>query len=158
MKKAHLTTVESGGTEQGIPDLEGCYDSVSWWCECKATDAWKFEVSAFQASWHLRRARVGGLSYFAIRKRHDGGPRLGKPVDELWLYEGRHAADLKEKGLRCDAKPLGRWGGGPAKWDWDAVLALLSPGAIIRGEHTAATPAAARRPARMPALENSSSG
>lgn len=132
-------SVETGGTGSGVPDSNFCTligpgagIGIEGWVEYKKTDAWAVGLATFQVGWHLRRWRYGGWTLIAVRRQHDGGPRKGAPVDELWVYEGRCAAELATHGLQCThINPLGVWSGGPASWNWDEVAACL------RGERTA---------------------
>lgn len=122
----HWQAVESGGTASGIPDTNFCCDGIEGWVEMKQTSAWAVGLTAEQASWHRTRRERGGRTFVAVRRHHSGGPRLGVPVDELWLCSGRWAGLLRSSGLRCtDIVWLGVWSGGPARWDWDAVRAAL---------------------------------
>lgn len=119
------TSIESGLTVQGIPDSEFCCQGVSRWVEYKLTDAWAVGLSPEQSAWHTARHMRGGVSFIAVRRRHGGGPRRGPPVDELWLYRGQYATDLRKLGLRGGLPCEGIWEGGPEAWDWDAVRAAL---------------------------------
>lgn len=119
------TTVETGMTAGGVPDSNYLSRSgVEGWLEYKATDANRVKLEVEQIGWHLRRARYGGRSWFAIRKRHAGGPRLGDAIDELWMVAGCYADQLQQMGMECGyALPLGE--GGPARWDWAKARKLL---------------------------------
>jgi hypothetical protein len=127
--RAHLpmvqwTTVETGATQGGVPDLEGCYRGAQAWVECKATSGWAVKFSSpEQVGWHLRRAREGGVSWVLVRRRHAGGPRRGPPVDQLWVVRGGEVGVLARNGLQGAGQCLGD--GGPSRWDWDLVLRLL---------------------------------
>jgi len=116
LSQVHWVSVETGLTESGVPDLEGCYKGVSLWLECKATQAWAVKIRPFQIGWHLRRQRAGGRTFVAVRRRV-------KLLNELWLYEGGVIIELSKQGLRLP--PIARFEGGPARWDWDRVLFLL---------------------------------
>ena len=120
------TSVESGSTIQGIPDSEFCSGGVSRWVEYKVTDAWAVGLSKEQSSWHEVRHLRGGVSFVAVRRRHSGGPRKGPAVDELWLYRGEFARELRKLGLKAPVTPEGVWEGGPERWDWEAVASLLT--------------------------------
>lgn len=129
----HWTTVESGALAPGTPDSEGCHGGVSFWVEYKATDAWRVALRPEQVGWHLRRARAGGRSLIAVRRRHPGGPRLGAPADELWLLSGRAAALLTEHRLDSPALEglrLSVMDGGPARWSWARTLDVLTLAAL----------------------------
>lgn len=119
------TSIESGGTVQGIPDSEFCAGGVSRWVEFKKTNAWSVGLSKEQASWHRVRALRGGVSFVAVRRLTVAGVRKGEAVDELWLYRGEHAQDLKDLGLRGGVPCLGIWSGGPSGWNWSDVRNLL---------------------------------
>ncbi len=125
---AHWTTVESGALSPGTPDLEGCLDGVVSWVECKATSGWRVHLRPAQVGWHTRRARAGGRSFVAVRRRAAAGPRRGAAVDELWVLVGRAAPLLLDAGINAPSlEPLllGRTVGGPARWDWPRVAGWL---------------------------------
>lgn len=115
------TSIESGLTIQGIPDAEFCSKGVARWVEFKKTDAWAVGLSKEQAAWHEIRHLRGGVSFVAIRRRHSGGVRKGKPEDQLWLFRGEWARVLRNDGLRSAAQPLIICDGGPERWDWDTI-------------------------------------
>lgn len=131
-------TIETGLVEGGVPDSDGCHPravpcpacgarGVEFWIEYKQTHAYAVKVKTEQVGWALRRLRAGGRAFFAVRRWTDVGPRRGPAVDELWLISGWAARELRATGL-VGLPPdaiLGRWGGGPARWDWPAVLAAL---------------------------------
>lgn len=122
LPQVHWCTIETGGTQLGVPDLEGCYGGVSFWVECKATQAWalrKSKSTVFQAGWHARRADLGGSSFVAVRRRP---PKGG---DELYLYAGRDYSRLIQEGLRGSAQPLLTSLWGPSCWDWELILKRL---------------------------------
>lgn len=123
----HWQSVETGGTGRGIPDSNFCIlGGLEGWIEFKQTSGWAVTLSPEQAGWHLLRWRHGGTTLIGTRRRHDGGPRKGDPVDELWLHEGRWARELRRDGLRSsDAVALGVWSGGPGRWDWEGVREAL---------------------------------
>lgn len=124
----HWQAIETGGTGKGIPDSNFCGADVGeGWVEMKLTDAWSVGLEAEQVAWLKKRILVGGRTFVAVRRQHDGGPRKGSPVDELWLCSGIWAGELKSGGLKHpDVIWLGVWSGGPARWDWDAVRELLA--------------------------------
>lgn len=126
------TSIETGGTGQGIPDSEFCAaGGAQGWVEFKWTDGWAVTLEAEQIAWHTVRALRGGRSFIAVRRHTTAGPRKGKAVDELWLLPGWAAKDVKVGGLKWALEHadmgllLGRWAGGPARWDWAAVRRLL---------------------------------
>lgn len=125
---ADMQAVETGLIAAGVPDLNYCASGAEGWIEMKQTDGWAVTLRPEQVGWLCRRARAGGRVFVAVRRWHDGGPRRGPAADELWLLAGRFAPDLKTMGLEwASSSPalLGRWHGGPARWDWLAVLRAL---------------------------------
>lgn len=123
LRAFHWQAIESGLTGGGIPDSNYCCAGIEGWVEHKATKANKIVFRPDQIGWHLRRYRAGGRTFIAVRQRHSGGPRLGKPVDRLYLYPGRQVKDLVFRGLLV--KPIERWEGGPARWDWVKIAGRL---------------------------------
>jgi len=126
----HWQAIESALTGSGIPDSNGCHDEQEFWMECKSTQAWAVKFEPEQIGWIHRRTRAGGLVWIAVRRRHDGGPRLGVAVDELWLVEGFWVRELAEHGLR-ELLPDCRtsvhvFRDGPSQWDWPLVLKILT--------------------------------
>jgi hypothetical protein len=115
----HWVTIESGATDQGIPDSEFCHNGQTGWVEYKKTNGWVVPLNPSQVGWHMRRARSGGRSFIAVRKKK-----------ELWLFAGASARDLKLNGFR-DEKILeqtmhGMWMGGPANWNWHQIETILT--------------------------------
>jgi hypothetical protein len=128
----HLPTVDGQSVETamtggGVPDWNYCVDGREGWVEMKKTDGWAVEVRADQVGWIERRVRHGGRVLVAVRRKLAAGPRRGPAVDELWLFHGRAIRSIKERGLVAPYPPdhFGTWGGGPAAWDWDAVLRAM---------------------------------
>lgn len=123
----HWQAIETGGTGQGIPDSNFCCATGEGWVEYKWTDGWDVRLKPEQVAWHVKRWLRGGRTWIAVRRQAAAGPRRGAAVDELWMFEGRWARELRAGGLRSNAAPLlGRWSGGPALWDWAAVRRLLA--------------------------------
>lgn len=127
LPRFHWTSVETTGTDAGVPDSNYCLGGVEGWVEFKKTGAWSLSLAPAQVGWHLRRVRAGGKVMIATRRLHAGGARLGLPVDELWLHAGGDAGRLQAGGLR-GAPPVLMCSGGPAKWDWSAVEWCLMGG------------------------------
>jgi hypothetical protein len=123
--------IETGAISPGVPDSNACGrdgsgTGVDFWCEFKRTSGWSVGLDPFQVAWIHRRYRAGGRVWVAVRRWHDGGPRLGDPVDELWLIYGGHVLELAQVGLRLDqALVSGVWRGGAGRWDWGCVGRLL---------------------------------
>jgi len=59
LKNIHFTRIESS-TIQGIPDVHGCGNGVSFWIELKSTDDSFPKLSKFHQSWCFEYARHGG--------------------------------------------------------------------------------------------------
>lgn len=132
LPRLHWVAIETGMTAPGTPDSNFCGDGVEAWVEHKRARAWEVDLDPLQIGWHLRRARAGGRTFVAVRRKHGGGPRRGDPADELWLLRG----DLVKlyagpgglsRAAACGAV-LGTWYGGPSRWDWPAVEACLLAG------------------------------
>ena len=100
----------------GVPDLNFCCGKEGW-IELKMTRANAVTVRPAQVGWIERRLRHGGRVFVAVR-------RLRKNADELWLYHGRDARHIGAGGLTAST-PLGRWDGGPVRWDWLGIESLL---------------------------------
>jgi len=121
LKNVDWTTVESRLTGSGIPDLNGCHGGVEFWIECKLTKGWAVRMRPAQVGWISRRVRAGGRVVVAVRRK-------GRGVDQLWLVAGEAVATLRLRGLQGlqgvpGAGLLGCWHGGPAGWQWGAILA-----------------------------------
>ena len=119
--------VETAMTGGGVPDWNYCADGREGWVEHKKTNGWAVKIQPDQVGWILRRVRHGGRVLVAVRRALPAGPRRGPAVDELWLFHGLAIKQLKEGGLlSVDAgHRRGTWDGGPARWDWGAVLAVM---------------------------------
>ena len=121
----HWQPIESPLMAAGIPDLEGCWCGRPIWVECKATSTYTLAtLTEFQIGWAVCRARSGGTTWIATRRRHGGGPRKGEPVDQLWLHRGDAAPRLREFGLSMTEYQYSEDGGPPA-WDWERFGLLL---------------------------------
>lgn len=117
---AQWTTVETGQTSGGVPDLEfALAGGITGWVECKATQAWAVKFRPGQPGWISRRARLGGLVWIAVRRR------VGRTSDdELWITHGEGVMEVARRGLRAGV-PWRRWDGGPRSWNWDEVAQVL---------------------------------
>lgn len=120
-------SIETGGTGSGVPDSNYCSKGREGWIEYKATEGWAVTLEPEQIGWICRRVRYGGRVWIGVRRRNDGGPRRGAPVDELWLIPGKFAKEARIGGLRAMASLPGvsHWGGGPSRWDWVMVARWL---------------------------------
>lgn len=112
MPMAQWTPVETGATSQGVPDHEYCFpDGDQGWVEFKAAHAWAVIIRPEQVGWLLRRYRLGGRCFIAVRRT----------LNELWIIHGRDAATLKSDGLK-GIRPLLMC---PEPWDWRQVEKIL---------------------------------
>lgn len=128
-----FTTIETGLVTQGVPDLNYLADGgIEGWIECKATDGYAIKFQPMQVGWHMRRYRMGGRTWIAVRRQTRGGPRSGPAVDELYMVAGCHVEEARDSGLDG---PHARFisGGGPDKWDWREVRRLLLGRIVTRG-------------------------
>lgn len=121
---AHFQPVESWSTGLGVPDTEYCFPGgLTGWVEYKQTGAWAVRISPEQVAWAERRSRVGGRVFLAVRRQAKAGPRR-VAVDTLFLYRGTQARAVLLDGVRTP--PLATWDGGPGRWEWSKVRALLT--------------------------------
>jgi len=116
----HWQRVETAALGAGVPDLNYCHGKFEGWLELKSCSGWRVTLRPEQYAWISRRIRTGGNVFVAAR-------RYGKrPVtDELWLFCGCRAEQLLTNRLMV-VQPLGCWYGGPAKWAWPEVAAVLT--------------------------------
>lgn len=120
----HWVSVETGLTEQGVPDSNFCFSEIEAWIEFKKTGTNKVPLRSEQVGWLMRRSRAGGKTFVAVRHRHVGGPLKGPAVDRLLIFPGNSAKDLLLTGLKN--RPLFEGQGGPSAWDWEKVKSVLS--------------------------------
>lgn len=119
----HWTPIETALTGSGVPDANSCYNGIEFWVEYKSTSGWSVVIRPEQVGWLYRRARAGGRCFVAVRRHSLGGVR-SDPVDDLYIFPGASAPGLRTRTLR-ELEPLGLFSGGPGRWDWDGVQALL---------------------------------
>lgn len=126
VREAMWIPIESWGTGQGVPDAHYCLDGHTGWIENKKTDAWRLAhpLSAEQVGWMERYHRSGGRVLVAVRRQHKGGVRKGVPVDELWIFDHTALRQIATNGI-YGLVPRLLSTGGPARWNWDAVRALM---------------------------------
>lgn len=107
-------TIETGSTSQGVPDSYYAFTyRKTGWIEYKNATANAVRISPFQIAWHARHWRLGGVSFFAVRRDQ-----------ELFLFTGEQGESLKVKGLRT--APLIWADGGPSRWPWERIKALIT--------------------------------
>lgn len=136
----HWLSVEVSTGQRGVPDSNFCVPGevasvpgVDGWIEFKSTRGWEVTLRPEQVGWILTRERHGGRVFVAVRRRCEAGPRR-VAADELWMFRGTAARELRDSGLRAGldggALPsgslLGCWLGGPARWPWATIRGLLA--------------------------------
>lgn len=132
LPQIHWQAIEVGVLGKGIPDTNFCWRGSEGWVEMKFTDTHAVGLMPEQVGWILRRMRSGGRVFVATWRMHDGGPRRGEAVSELWLHEGWDAGRLKAEGLLA-APPVLLLEGGPSRWDWGLVGQTLVEWEFGRG-------------------------
>jgi hypothetical protein len=114
--------VETGLTGRGIPDANYCYKGIEGWIEYKQTQANAVGIRPEQVGWIERRVRHGGRVFIATRHQ-------SKDRDDLYLFSGEHARNLKDMGLKCQ-KQLLKASKGPKHWPWDIIGELLKGNSV----------------------------
>src|SRR5262245_52870694 len=111
LKHWQWTSIETGLTASGVPDCEYCTPyGVQGWVECKVTKIWYVQIKPLQVAWLMRRYRMRGRAWIAVR-------RLNKHSDELWLMDGGQAEALYHNGL--NGVSAWCWEGGPSNWNFN---------------------------------------
>lgn len=132
----HITTIETGLTGRGVPDAHVCQPATPCptcgsrgypaWIEFKQTEGWAVTLEPEQVAWLTSYVRRGGAAFVAVRRRCDKGPRR-PAADDLYMIWGGQAREAKDSGLRgLNHGLLGHWTGGPSRWAWDEVKAILT--------------------------------
>jgi hypothetical protein len=127
LPRADWLSVETGLTEQGVPDMNGCLGGVEFWLENKTTHGWTVPLRPAQVGWIQRRCRSGGRVFIAVRRTVPPGKRT-LAADELWLIHGAYATIAKADGLRGlpEGSVAGVWKNGPERWCWAEIEAALT--------------------------------
>lgn len=111
--QAQWTSIETGATAAGVPDSEFCFPGgTSGWVEFKQISGWVVTLRPAQIGWLLRRSRMGGRCFVAVRKD-----------SALYVLPGAQAVELREVGVRS-AQPVA--GSSPSGWDWAEVARILT--------------------------------
>lgn len=81
---------------RGTPDVEGCIDGDTFWCELKvaypmAGDRWRVKITADQVRRALRRERAGGRSWVLVRLCGDTWRE-----NRHYLVRGRDSEELMQ--------------------------------------------------------------
>jgi hypothetical protein len=103
-----------------VPDGNFCSGGVEGWVEFKAARGWRVPLAPTQVAWIERRVRAGGKVLVAVRRDRS-----------MWLFDGSVARQLMTQDLRA-VPHLGEWHGGPSRWDWSRIGALLVSKAVYR--------------------------
>ena len=119
----HWAVVETGATEPGVPDLNGCFRRREFWIECKLTSGWAIHFRPEQIGWITRRTRSGGRVFIAVRRRCEAGPRR-EAADEIYIFSGAVSISLSERGIGS-VPPLAFYREGPKHWNWDGILDVM---------------------------------
>lgn len=125
--QAHWQAIESWSTGQGVPDMNYCLEGRDGWIENKFTEAWALQhpLSPEQVAWIERRNRVGGRALLAVRKTFVGGVRRGDPGDEVFIFGPSALRLIAPTNSIKGVEPLLHSTGGPARWDWATICALM---------------------------------
>ena len=111
LKNVHLQRIETGGTGRGIPDVNGCSDSIEFWAELKVVNSGKkIRLRPEQIGWLIQRSKHGGKTFIIVRA----------PNSHIYLYNGEDAKEVLDEGLRKHPiltliKP----------YDWDSLLETM---------------------------------
>ena len=117
------TSIESPITGGGTPDSEFCTpEGVQGWIEFKFTRIFAVHIKPLQVAWLMRRSRMGGNAWIAVRRipsaqKYDGD-------DELWLMKGAQAEALCINGLEGVSALC--WSGGPSQWNFQEINKTLN--------------------------------
>ena len=112
LSHAQWTSIESGATAAGIPDSEFCFPGgIQGWIEFKKARGLTVGLRPEQVAWLMRRSRMGGRCFVAVRRDQ-----------ELRLFAGYQAIMLRDQGLRVNA--IGHWIGSP--WRWHEVERMIT--------------------------------
>jgi hypothetical protein len=109
-----VETPISGG---GVPDHHWAKDGISGWNEYKRAQGYKIKFRPEQIGWHLSYARHGGRSFIIVR-------HLNNVTDDLYIYPGALAGELKLRGLKERSFILHHVGS-PSAWDWEGIAKAL---------------------------------
>ena len=117
----HVQRVETGGTGQGIPDVNLCHLGEETWVQLKIVKGKKVMLSPQQVVWHHKRCNAAkGSSWILARDKADG-VRKGK-YDRLYLWKGGEAAEVFDKGVETPGAEVFN-----TPFDWPRLMAILFP-------------------------------
>lgn len=91
---------------KGTPDVEGCIDGETFWCELKVAyplfgDRWRIKITVNQVRRALRRVRAGGRSWVLVRACGETWRQ-----NEHFLIAGEHAEELLQPVSRARLEEL----------------------------------------------------
>lgn len=89
----HWQRIESATTGRGIPDVNGCWNGAEAWIELKIIRGHRVKFQTEQPVWLYKRSMAGGKCWVLAR-------RTTKDGDELWLWPGIRAMELKKKKIQ----------------------------------------------------------
>jgi hypothetical protein len=119
----HWSTIETGVIAPGTPDSEFfTTEGVQGWIEFKWTNIFYVQIKPLQVAWLMRRSRMGGNAWIAVRRTPQSQKELGS--DELWIIAGHQAENLFRGGLK-NIHAL-YWEGGPANWNFEEIIRTLN--------------------------------
>ena len=78
-RKAHLIRVESN-TINGIPDINGCWNSKEFWIELKSDKVGYPKLSKWQISWINKHLHFGGIVLICNHSLLESAYKLYRPV------------------------------------------------------------------------------
>jgi hypothetical protein len=123
LSKWQWTSVETAGSASGVPDSEFCtLNGVQGWVEFKQTKIYYVHIKPLQVAWLMRRCRMGGRAWIAVRRTPESQKESGQ--DELWLMRGDQAEALFNNGL--EGVHANMWSGGPKNWNFEQVGNILN--------------------------------
>jgi Holliday junction resolvase len=112
LKNVHFMRIESY-TEQGIPDVNACYNGKELWLELKCNTAKNLGLSKYQIVWIMRRVKHGGVVWIANRP-----PRQRA----TFFYSG---SLVRGSGISANEQPT--FVVSPNDLTWDAAKEILWP-------------------------------
>ena len=132
LKDIHFTRIESK-TINGIPDLFGIYQGISFWCELKASESKHPRLSKWQISWmnnYVIRGGVYLICNLALSQRELKLYRIQSWVEDPRLLVPDAVVQKNEKDLQIKFTSLLRL---PITRRLSETTAFPSPGLPVNG-------------------------
>ena len=126
LPQVDFLAVETPSTSRGVADMNYCFAGAEGWIEMKRAEGHKVRVSPEQVGWAERRLDHGGRVLVAVRK-------VLARSDSLTLLWGDQLRSLRDELPLTEVPAIGTWTGGPARWDWKAVLQAMTCPSPRRG-------------------------